>query len=113
MVLAGLGIAIMVARSSVGALSAPGHARHGRSGLASPARRGSRGSRRSSVKETGMSNGAFGADKFGLDGLDAVHWNLLEPQLYELAIAAGQARLAARGALRADTGVHTGRSPKD
>jgi phosphoenolpyruvate carboxykinase (ATP) len=65
------------------------------------------------VQETGVRNGAFGADKFGFDGVSAIHWNLSEPQLYEFAIAAGEARLAYGGALCADTGVHTGRSPKD
>jgi phosphoenolpyruvate carboxykinase (ATP) len=65
------------------------------------------------VQETGVRNGAFGADKFGFDGVSAIHWNLSEPQLYEFAIAAGEARLALGGALCADTGVHTGRSPKD
>src|SRR5262249_33647277 len=65
------------------------------------------------VNETGVRNGAFGADKFGFDGLAAVHWNLAEPLLYEFAIAANEAQLAYGGALCADTGVHTGRSPKD
>ena len=60
-----------------------------------------------------MRNGAYGADKFGLEGLEAVHWNVTAPRLYEHAIAAGEAKLAYGGALVADTGVHTGRSPKD
>jgi phosphoenolpyruvate carboxykinase (ATP) len=60
-----------------------------------------------------MRNGAFGADKFGFTGLAAVHWNLPAPQLYEYAIAGREADLAFGGALVADTGVHTGRSPKD
>jgi phosphoenolpyruvate carboxykinase (ATP) len=60
-----------------------------------------------------MRNAAFGADKFGFDGLSEVRWNLLEPRLYEYAISAGEAQLARGGALAADTGVHTGRSPKD
>jgi phosphoenolpyruvate carboxykinase (ATP) len=65
------------------------------------------------VQETGTWNGAFGADKFGFEGLEAVHWNVTAPRLYEHAIAAGEAKLAYGGALAADTGVHTGRSPKD
>ena len=65
------------------------------------------------MQETGIRNGAFGADKFGFKGLKAVHWNLLEPPLYEHAIAHGEAEIAAGGALVAETGVHTGRSPKD
>jgi len=65
------------------------------------------------VREAGTRNGAFGADKFGFEGLEAVHWNLTAPRLYEYAIAAGEAKLAFGGALAAETGVHTGRSPKD
>jgi phosphoenolpyruvate carboxykinase (ATP) len=65
------------------------------------------------VQETGVRNSACGADKFGFKDLAAVHWNLTEPPLYEHAIAAGEAQLAYGGPLAADTGVHTGRSPKD
>jgi phosphoenolpyruvate carboxykinase (ATP) len=65
------------------------------------------------VQETGLRNGAHGADKFGLKDLTAVHWNLAEPALYEHAIRAGEAQLTFGGALCAETGVHTGRSPKD
>lgn len=65
------------------------------------------------MKETGVRNGGWGADTFGFKGLDAVHWNPLEPKLYEHAIARGEAQLAFGGALVAETGVHTGRSPKD
>ncbi len=65
------------------------------------------------MKETGERNRAFGADKFGLGGAAMVHWNPLEPVLYEHAISRGEARLAYGGALVAETGVHTGRSPKD
>jgi phosphoenolpyruvate carboxykinase (ATP) len=43
----------------------------------------------------------------------AHHPNLLEPVLIEEAIRRGEAQFAAGGALAADTGVHTGRSPKD
>src|SRR5258706_6128946 len=66
-----------------------------------------------SVQETGARNGAFGADKFGFKDLGVVHWNLLPPQLYEHAITAGEASIVQGGALCAETGVHTGRSPKD
>jgi len=65
------------------------------------------------VQESGVRNGAYGADKFGFKGLAGVHWNLTEPALYELAISAGEARLVEGGALCAETGHHTGRSPKD
>jgi phosphoenolpyruvate carboxykinase (ATP) len=65
------------------------------------------------VKETGLRNTHFGADKFGFRGLKAIHWNLLEPVLYEHAVAGGEATIVAGGALCAETGAHTGRSPKD
>ena len=66
-----------------------------------------------SVQETGVRNGAYGADKFGLTDLKAVHWNLTPPTLYEHAIANGEASIVEGGALSAFTGHHTGRSPKD
>src|SRR5581483_9583313 len=53
------------------------------------------------VQETGVRNGAFGADKFGFKDLAAVHWNLTEPTLYEHAISAGEASIVAGGALSA------------
>jgi phosphoenolpyruvate carboxykinase (ATP) len=65
------------------------------------------------VQETGVRNGGFGADKFGFKGLSAVHWNLLEPALYEHAVKNNEATIVAGGALCAETGHHTGRSPKD
>lgn len=65
------------------------------------------------MKETGVRNGAFGADKFGFKNLAGVHWNLMEAPLYEHALQRREAVLTAGGALSADTGVHTGRSPKD
>jgi phosphoenolpyruvate carboxykinase (ATP) len=65
------------------------------------------------VQETGVHNAAFGADQFGLKDLAELHWNLTEPALYEHAIAAGEAQIVEGGALCAETGHHTGRSPKD
>ena len=65
------------------------------------------------MQETGIRNGAFGADKFGLKNLKQLHWNLGAPQLYQYSLAAGEAVLSADGALCADTGEFTGRSPKD
>jgi phosphoenolpyruvate carboxykinase (ATP) len=66
-----------------------------------------------SVQESGVRNSDFGADKFGLMNLKAVHWNFGAPQLYEYALRNGEAIVNADGALCADTGVFTGRSPKD
>ena len=65
------------------------------------------------MQETGVHNGAFGADKFGLRKLKGVNWNFGAPQLYEHSLRAGEAVVSADGALCADTGVFTGRSPKD
>src|SRR6201986_2079461 len=65
------------------------------------------------VQETGVHDGALGADKFGLKRLKGVNWNFGAPQLYEHSLAAGEAVVSADGALCADTGVFTGRSPKD
>src|SRR5258708_8989164 len=69
--------------------------------------------RRVSMQEQGISNSSYGAEKFGLGGARAVHWNLIEPELYEFALARGEAELTAGGALCAETDTHTGRSPKD
>jgi phosphoenolpyruvate carboxykinase (ATP) len=63
--------------------------------------------------ETGLRNGDFGAEKFGFKDLTAIHWNLLKEPLYEHAIRNGEASIVAGGALCAETGIHTGRSPKD
>jgi phosphoenolpyruvate carboxykinase (ATP) len=65
------------------------------------------------VIETGIVNGAARADSFGLRNLAAIHWNASEATLYEAAVARGEARTVASGALVAGTGAHTGRSPKD
>src|SRR5208337_3938591 len=63
--------------------------------------------------EIGMHNPNFGADHFGFRALAALNWNLGAPQLYEHALRSHEAHIAAHGPLVADTGVHTGRSPKD
>ena len=65
------------------------------------------------MKESGLRNAACGADTFGLKDLAAVHWNLNEAPLYEHAIKNGEAAIVAGGALCAETGQYTGRSPKD
>ncbi len=61
----------------------------------------------------GVFNAAHGAEAFGFRKLKKVHWNLQAPALYEESLARREARVADGGALVADTGVHTGRSPKD
>jgi phosphoenolpyruvate carboxykinase (ATP) len=65
------------------------------------------------VQETGVRNTAHGADKFGFKNLAELRWNLTAPSLYEHAIAGAEATIVAGGALCAQTGHHTGRSPKD
>ncbi len=65
------------------------------------------------MEETGLRNGAHGAEEFGLKNLAAVHWNLPDSVLVENAIAAGEGSLVQGGAFCAETGAHTGRSPKD
>ncbi len=65
------------------------------------------------MQETGVRNSAFGADKFGFKKLKAVNWNFGTPALYEHSLRNNEASLTADGALCAETGVFTGRSPKD
>lgn len=65
------------------------------------------------MKETGTVNSAARADLFGLNQAAAIHWNLNEAALYEAAIARNEAQVVAGGPLVAETGQHTGRSPKD
>jgi len=65
------------------------------------------------VEQSGVHNGAFGVDKFGLKDLKAVHWNLGTAALYEHALQNYEAELTQEGALCAETGEFTGRSPKD
>ena len=63
--------------------------------------------------QEGEYNRNFGADRFGFRDVTAVQWNLGAPQLYEHALQRREAQIAEHGPLVADTGVHTGRSPKD
>jgi phosphoenolpyruvate carboxykinase (ATP) len=49
----------------------------------------------------------------GIDVRGHVFWHPTTSQLYEHALARGEARLAEGGPLVVDTGKHTGRSPKD
>lgn len=65
------------------------------------------------MEEFGAHNPANGVTAIGLGEAQCVRYNFSEPQLYEEAIRRGEADLTADGALRARTGQHTGRSPKD
>ncbi|MBV9965607.1 MAG: phosphoenolpyruvate carboxykinase (ATP), partial [Alphaproteobacteria bacterium] len=45
--------------------------------------------------------------------LGMAHWNLTAPHLYEFAVARQEGELGLGGAFVANTGRHTGRSPRD
>lgn len=65
------------------------------------------------MREVGIRNASNGVETFGFAGLRTVYWNQSEPALYEYSTSRGEAQIAANGPLVADTGIHTGRSPKD
>ena len=65
------------------------------------------------MKEVGIRNAALGLDLIGLQTTETVRYNFAEAELYEEALARGEAVRTAHGALRALTGQHTGRSAKD
>ncbi len=54
-----------------------------------------------------------GLTRQGLQPRGEVYWNLIAPELVELAIRRGEGQLAALGPFVAVTSPHTGRSPKD
>jgi phosphoenolpyruvate carboxykinase (ATP) len=66
-----------------------------------------------SVENIGVFNSAQGAEAFGLRNLKRVYWNLEAPALYEQSLTRAETKLVKGGALLAETGIHTGRSPKD
>lgn len=65
------------------------------------------------VENVGVFNSQAGAETFGFRDLKRVYWNLGAAALTEHSLRRGETQLAAGGALVADTGIHTGRSPKD
>jgi len=65
------------------------------------------------MTEIGKRNPSHGIAQSGLKTSGAVYYNLGPAALYEEAVRRGEARLTAHGALVADTGQYTGRSPKD
>lgn len=65
------------------------------------------------MENIGLFNAVHGADQSGFRKLKAVYWNLEAPRLYEESLKRGESQIARGGALCADTGSHTGRSPKD
>ena len=65
------------------------------------------------MNQTGAWNTANGIDKQGFGGARSVCYNLEAPMLYEESIRRSEAVLMPGGAINAETGIHTGRSPKD
>ena len=55
----------------------------------------------------------FGLEKIGLRNLSSVYWNYGSAELMEAAISAHEGVLSNDGALMVNTGLFTGRSPKD
>lgn len=65
------------------------------------------------MENIGVFNSAHGAEDFGLGKVERVFWNLVAPSLYEQSLLRREVQLVDGGAIVADTGIHTGRSPKD
>jgi phosphoenolpyruvate carboxykinase (ATP) len=65
------------------------------------------------MTEIGKRNPDCGLEACGLSTTGDVSYNLAPASLIEAALARREARLTAHGALSAETGRHTGRSPKD
>ena len=63
------------------------------------------------MTENGRQGAAIAAKE--LDALATIRWNLGEATLFEEAVRRGEGVVTAGGAFAADTGVHTGRSPRD
>lgn len=61
----------------------------------------------------GISPSRYGLDNHGIQNVNAVHWNLPSPILYEEAVRRREGRLSHLGPLMVRTGDHTGRAPKD
>jgi phosphoenolpyruvate carboxykinase (ATP) len=59
------------------------------------------------------STSRHGLEHHGLNPQGNVYWNLTAPALYEHAVQRGEAQLSSHGALSVETGIFTGRSPKD
>ena len=61
----------------------------------------------------GRVNPTMKLENQGITGLGHVYYNLIEPDLMQAAIEAGEGTLGQGGTLLVTTGKHTGRSPKD
>ena len=65
------------------------------------------------MSQTGYHMSKNGIENQGLGDAKAVYWNLRPSQIYELALARGEAEIAGSGPLLVKTGAHTGRSAQD
>ncbi|MBI3680537.1 MAG: phosphoenolpyruvate carboxykinase (ATP) [Acidobacteria bacterium] len=65
------------------------------------------------MQNAGNQPGLFSLREHGIRNIATAYWNLTAAQLIEQALARGEGRLAANGALVVETGQFTGRSPKD
>ena len=65
------------------------------------------------MQELGLYNPSNGISTIGFADVSRANYNFSETELYEEAIRNREAEVTADGALRAVTGQHTGRSPKD
>ena len=62
---------------------------------------------------SGRVNPNFRLEDQGIEGVEKVHYNLIEPALIQAAIVAGEGTLGKGGSFLVSTGQFTGRSPKD
>ncbi len=69
--------------------------------------------RESTVETEGRFNPSNPLDETLFGGAAKAIYNLVQPELYELAVARGEGLVTAQGALRVLTGQHTGRSAND
>ncbi len=65
------------------------------------------------MHQTGTFNHAYPVEAFGLRNLKSAAYNLDAARLYEESIRRDEAVIVPGGAIVAETGIHTGRSPKD
>ncbi len=65
------------------------------------------------MQEIGLKPSESGLEKVGIHKVKSAHWNLTPAELIEKALERGEGSLTDTGALMADTGKFTGRSPKD
>ncbi len=65
------------------------------------------------MRESGVWNKSYGIEKFGLTGVKSIAYNLGAAPLYEESIRRNEAVIMPGGPINAETGIHTGRSPKD